>query len=319
MTQLLGLGLGLAVFGIVQKALTDTNDIRVYGFWEPMFGGNPFGPFVNRNHFAGWMLMATPPVVGHAIAELLRAPRPRVGSWRIWLQWITTVDASRFLLAAFGALSMAMSIVLTGSRSGVAGLAIVTLVLGYHVVRRLADARARLLATVSTTTILAGVVLWAGPREIVGRFAETATSVEGRFTAWRDSWQIILDFPWFGTGLGTYGQSMLVYQTAGRPEIYLQAHNDYIQLAAEGGVLVGVPIVILVVVMVRTIWRRMSAGEDGLRTMWIRIGAVAGLLGIAAQSLVEFSLQMPGNALLFTVVAALAMHRPARSSSAHRV
>jgi hypothetical protein len=41
----------------------------------------------------------------------------------------------------------------------------------------------------------------------------------------------------------------------------------------------------------------------------LRIGAVAGLAGIAAQSLVEFSLQMPGNTVLFVVLLAIAMHR----------
>jgi hypothetical protein len=63
----------------------------------------------------------------------------------------------------------------------------------------------------------------------------------------------------------------------------------------------------------------MTAGDDDAQTRWIRIGAVAGLLGIAAQSLVEFSLQMPGNTLLFTVVLAIAMHRPSRSPRARRV
>jgi hypothetical protein len=41
------------------------------------------------------------------------------------------------------------------------------------------------------------------------------------------------------------------------------------------------------------------AGPDTVQTYWLRAGAVAGLAGIAAQSLVEFSLQMPGNALMF--------------------
>jgi O-antigen ligase len=127
------------------------------------------------------------------------------------------------------------------------------------------------------------------------------------------------DFPWFGTGLGTYGQSMLVYQTAGREEIYLQAHNDYVQVAAEGGLLLVVPAAILLTYIIRTIWRRMRGGDDSVLSGWLRAGAVAGLVGIAAQSLVEFSLQMPGNAVWFVLLAAIAMHRPSRSSSARRV
>lgn len=319
MTQFIGLGVGLAIVGVVQRALSEPTSTLVYGFWEPVYGGNPFGPFVNRNHFAGWMLMALPPVIGYALAELELAARPRNGSWRIWGHWIVTTDASKFLLAAGAVVSMGLSIVLTGSRSGVAGLAVTLVALGYHLVRRVRGMRARLTVVGSLGVLLLSVLVWADPREIIGRFATTATSVEGRFSAWRDSWQILQDFPIFGTGLGTYGQAMLVYQTAGRPEIYLQAHNDYIQLAVEGGLLVGVPVLILLGVIGRAIWRRLKPGEDDIRTRWVRVGAVAGLLGIAAQSLVEFSLQMPGNALLFTVMLAIAMHRPSRSTGARRV
>ncbi len=51
---LLILGVALATVGIVQRA---TFTGKIYGFWELVQGGAPFGPFVNRNHFAGWMLI----------------------------------------------------------------------------------------------------------------------------------------------------------------------------------------------------------------------------------------------------------------------
>src|SRR5260221_525548 len=54
-------GYGLAFVGIIVRAGVHG---RVYGFWAPEMGGNPFGPFVNRNHFAGWMLMALPVALG---------------------------------------------------------------------------------------------------------------------------------------------------------------------------------------------------------------------------------------------------------------
>jgi hypothetical protein len=73
----------------------------------------------------------------------------------------------------------------------------------------------------------------------------------------------------------------------------------------------------LVVFIVR---RRLTSGDDDPLTYWLRVGAVAGLGGIAAQSVVEFSLQMPGNRVLFVLLLALAMHRPSRRSvNANRV
>jgi O-antigen ligase len=101
--------------------------------------------------------------------------------------------------------------------------------------------------------------------------------------------------------------------------MYLQAHNDYLQLMAEGGLLVAIPALIVAGLIVAGIRRRLSSGHDDRLTAWIRIGAVAGLLGMAAQSLVEFSLQMPGNAVLFVVLMALALHRPVRAPHAARV
>jgi O-antigen ligase len=101
--------------------------------------------------------------------------------------------------------------------------------------------------------------------------------------------------------------------------MYVQAHNDYLQVIAEGGLLVSVPVAIVVGLVVTGIRRRLSSGQDDRVTVWIRLGAVAGLLGIAAQSLVEFSLQMPGNAVLFVVLMAIALHRPDRALHATRV
>jgi O-antigen ligase len=112
---------------------------------------------------------------------------------------------------------------------------------------------------------------------------------------------------------------MLVYQTGRRELIYVQAHNDYLQLAAEGGALVVVPAVVVLAVLVRSIRRRLLSADDDSLSAWVRVGAVAGLVGIGAQSLMEFSLQMPGNALMFSVLVALAVHRPRRVSRAHRV
>ena len=45
-------------------------------------------------------------------------------------------------------------------------------------------------------------------------------------------------------------------------------------------------------------------------TYWMRVGATTGLLAIALQSLVEFSLQMPGNAVFCVVLLAMALHVP---------
>ena len=75
------------------------------------------------------------------------------------------------------------------------------------------------------------------------------------------------------------------------------------------GLLLGVPAVVLLVVSARQIRQRFVAGADDTRIYWLRAGAVIGLCAIGFQSVFDFTLQMPGAAVLFVVLAGLAVHR----------
>jgi O-antigen ligase len=317
LNQVMGIGMALTIVGIIQRAFPfDPAHPVVYGFWEPRQGGNPFGPFINRNHFAGWMVMALPLVVGYACAVLAQTfpgGRPGVAAK---LRWLMTVEASRFVLVGFCALMMGMALVLTGSRSGIASFAIAMMGFAYLAGRQFTSRRPKVVLAAALAVLLAGAIAWAGGEATISRFrlAGADSSGAGRIQAWQDTVRIIGDFPWFGTGLGTYGQAMLVYQTAGRPVMYAQAHNDYLQLVAEGGVLVVAPTVVTLALVLATLRRRLTPRRDQPMTTWVRAGAVAGLAGIAAQSFVEFSLQMPGNTALFVLVLAVALHRSAENT-----
>jgi hypothetical protein len=73
--------------------------------------------------------------------------------------------------------------------------------------------------------------------------------------------------------------------------------------------MVAVPALLLAGLFVREVRRRFREGRDDRTGYWIRLGAVTGLVAIAFQEIVEFSLQMPGNAALFTVLAAVAVRK----------
>jgi O-antigen ligase len=97
-----------------------------------------------------------------------------------------------------------------------------------------------------------------------------------------------------------------------RTVYFLEAHNDYLQILAEGGLLVGLPILAAVIIFAADVRRRFREAPKAGLTYWLRVGAVVGLIAVAAQSFVEFSLQMPGNAAFFVVLAAIALHRSPR-------
>ena len=217
---------------------------------------------------------------------------------------------------------MAAAVIASGSRSGMASFAVALAVFGFLAAQRASRRDARVAIWMYVTVLLVGALGWMGMEAVVERFRLAGTDLQDRVAAWRDTVTIIRDFPLAGTGFGAYGAAMLTYQTANRTSIFIHAHNEYLQILAEGGALVAIPAAVAAGVIIRGIYRRLARGEDDVMTGWVRLGAVAGLAGIAAQSLLEFSLQMPGNAAVCVLLVAIALHRPRRvvaERDAHRV
>jgi O-antigen ligase len=317
-SQIMGLAIGVATIGIVQRALGKPNQTLVYGFWHSIEPGSPFGPFINRNHFAGWMAMVLPLVVAYAWALLRQSERPAQSGPLGWVRWAGSVDGNRTALVASAALIMGVAVVLTQSRSGMAAVAVALLAVAWFIGRR-SDGRWRLAAIVYIVVVLFGAVTWAGADLVAARFQRAPAEIGGRLEAWQDTVRIAHDFRVFGVGIGGYARAMLVYQSGSRERMFAEAHNDYLQLLAEGGALVCVPALGVLAVFVAGVRRRLIANDDDEMTFWLRRGAVAGLLAAAVQSCVEFSLQMPGNAVLFVVLGAMAFHRPRSGTHAYRV
>jgi len=307
------LGVVLAVAGIVQKAMWNG---KIYGFWTPIDAGDSFGPFVNRNHFAGWMLMALPLAVGYFCARVARGMRQVKPGWRNRLVWFSSADASETILVGFAVLLMALALTLTMSRSGMLGLLAALVISGWFVARRQATGSRRAIVTGYLIFVALVAAGWTGFDRIAARFAGNGTAdIGGRFGIWGDTWRLAGRFPLAGTGLNTYGAATIFYQTVEREKAHFaEAHNDYLQLLAEGGALVCIPAALVVLAFAWTVHRRFREVSVESSDYWIRIGAVTGILAIALQEISDFSLQMPGNAVFFVVLLAIAV----RSSSEGR-
>lgn len=317
---LIALGAVLAAIGIVQKAVLGDHTylgMKIYGWWTPESRlVVPFGPYVNRNHFAGWMLMGLPLAIGYLCA-LVEEGTQRTTGWRNRLLWLSTSAGGGALLVLAAAGLMSVSLVMSMSRSGMVGFTLAAVVIAGRSLRSVRGTAARLAAVLTLASLLIVPVVTLGIDSTVERLStDPRGSVETRLRVWRDTRAIIADFPVAGTGLNTFGTATVVYQTGNRDVHFQEAHNDYLQLAAEGGVLLGLPIVAVIVLFVAAVRKRMRDDIDRT-TAWIRFGAVTGIVAVAAQSLVEFSLQMPGNAAMFVVLMAISLHysasRPAGS------
>jgi O-antigen ligase len=300
------IGVALAIIGIVQKPLYVG---KIYGFWAPHQGGNPFGPFVNKNHFAGWMLMALPLAIGYSCAIVAKSVRGVRPEWHNRVLWLSSPEANKLLMTALGITVMGLALMLTLSRSGISALGVALAITGWFVLRRF-QGRSRTLLAVGLLVLLPSLLLgWAGIDTIAGHFAAPDWGqLGGRAGAWADAAATFGRHWLTGTGLNTYQVANLFYQEHDKETFVSAAHNDYLQLAAEGGLLLVVPILLCIILFARDVRRRFR--EDGeTSSYWLRAGAVTALFAIALQETVEFSLQIPGNAALFAVVCAIALHR----------
>lgn len=304
-------GVVLALVGVIQKPL---HAGKIYGFWTPQMAGDGFGPFVNKNHFAGWMLMALPLTLALLCAGINSRLRRVRGDWRSRLLWLGSPDANRLILLAAAGILMALSLVLTMSRSGITALALSLVMTGWFVVRNRAGRPRKAIALAFLTLLVVVVVAWVGADAIVHRFASADWSeFNDRRGAWRDASDIGRAFLPAGTGLNTYSIATLFYQRHDLARHYAQAHNDYLQVFAEGGLLLAIPAALCVAALVAETWRRARNTEAGSTAYWLRAGAITAMVAVAFQESVDFSLQMPGNAALFAVVCGIAVHRAPKS------
>lgn len=300
------LGATVGLMAIIQAPLYTG---KIYGFWTPMaVQSTPFGPFVNKNHFGGCMLMLLPVAIGvfiEGVSAAMRGVRPR---WRNRLLWFASPQANRLLLVGASIVLMTLAVVLSMSRSAIIAAALISSVAALVALRQ-QEGRVRKVVIMSLLVVTMFVsVAWAGLDTLKTRFTKDGGSGANRLIAWADACGVIGDFPLTGSGLNTYTVAMLFYQRQGLSHHYAQAHNDYLQLVAEGGILLGVPAACCVLAFAVAV-RRRFAEDVAMHAYWPRTAALMGILAVATQELLDFSLQMPGNAALFATLCGVALHR----------
>jgi O-antigen ligase len=259
-----------------------------------------WGPFMNRNDFAGWMLLGSALALGYFVARLEAHHHGDEA-----LDVDRAFDATGTRVGAALCL-MSGAIVVSLSRSGLLGVAVALVTFSLLGRRRLAPTRRYALAGAVAIVIVGGVV-FANVGALSARLQNaTSEGMSGRWSEWSQTWPMVEDFWRAGTGVGAYARVMTLYQTSERLITIAHADNEPLQLAAEGGLLVGLPLVLMVTGFVVAVARRLRS--DRSRMFWIRAGAISGLAGIAAQNLVEMTLRVPATGLLVVILAAVAVH-----------
>ena len=128
----------------------------------------------------------------------------------------------------------------------------------------------------------------------------------GRLGVWRQTWPMVRDFWPDGVGIGAFAQAMVRYHQGSYLFYVNHAHNEYLQLLAEGGALAMAGAAAAMLAAARLIARRLASDRTPL--FWVRAGAAAGLAAVAVQCLWETPLSLPANAVLLALLAAVATH-----------
>ena len=292
-----GLGLVLAAVGMAQHATAP----RLLYWTFPTRGAAPFGPFMNHSDFATWLVMALPLTAGYLIARL-HSTRSSGG----FPSGLAEAFDNTALLLTIAIGFIAAGLVVGLSRSGLvaagAGLGSLWILSAARMRRR---GRAWLLAGFGGIALV--VLAYANASAVTARLNETLTlGLGGRSAIWRETLPMIRDFWLTGVGPGAYERGMIVYQQSPRVVYFNHAHNEYLQIAAEGGLFMAVPAVIA---LLAGAWRaRQILRADRSVIYWVRAGAVSALIAVAVQSIWETGLRVPANGLLFAIIAAIALY-----------
>lgn len=306
------LGVLAAVMAVVQKAVAPRAALFV--LIAEARSASPFGAFINRNHFAAWMLMVAAPVAGYSIARVRTHPPRRGGRWR---ESIAQILGSGMVFTTIAAGVMISVLLMTLSRSALAGLSAAAITGWYLGKPRLSTERTSVPAVLGFVGfVLVVLVLFVDVDRLASRIEESfsgGASAFDRLTIWRESLPIARDFWLTGSGAGTYSNAMTVYQQTrvwvGAMQNWAHfnnAHSHYVQLIAEGGLLLAVPSLVALFSLARLGLRAVRADKGEM--FWVRIGAAAGLVGLAVQSIWEVALLMPANAVLAGMLAGLLLY-----------
>jgi len=293
---ILGVAVVSAIFGVLRQATQ-----HQIGFVLPLLRPTQgYGQFINKNHFAYLMEMAFGLAIGLALAA--------------------GIKRERLLIYVVLLLPIWTALVLSNSRGGILAMLVqivsAALLLGSR--RQATVLRAALLVVLVAGALFG--TFWLGGDRLASNFENATSELNpaetnmragvSRNEIWRATLKMFAAHPITGVGLGGYWIGITAYHDASGLMTPQEAHNDYLELLSSGG-LVGLAIgVWFAVMLIRAVRANLAIDTGYIRAL--RFGAILGITGVAAHSLVDFGLHIMVNAIVFvslimiaTVVAAL--------------
>jgi O-antigen ligase len=291
----------VSLFGIAQH-FTSTNEI--YWMRSLRTDVQPFGPYVNRNDFAGFVELTLP--IGLA------------------LMIFRGVHKDLFPLLSLLTIVPISAVILSSSRGGIVSIAFeigVLLLLAARRRRAIGSSNAsRNLALGLAALAAMAFVAWVGIGRTAERFSHLShpeVTMARRVSMARGALHIFLTDPLKGCGLGALVDVFPMYETAYDGRVVDHVHNDYMEALAEAGILGAICGLSFLWLLYRGA-RRSFEAEQGHFSRALHAGAIAAACGLLLHSFVDFNLHIPGNALLFLLEVSIATGPPLPAAPSSR-
>jgi O-antigen ligase len=279
-------GFLIAAMGIAQYL---TAEGKLYWVWKLESGGRMFGPYVNRNHFAGLMELWCPLALGMALLP----------EHRLTQRWFWSVLA----------LVMGGAVMLSGSRGGAISLVVAVVTFTLLIAAQRAGKRAVLWLLAAMLFTVSGVLaLERG--ELLQRYEavlrphqyQQEDAAAYRFAAWKDTITLIRQTPITGSGLDTFAARFPAVRSFATDLVWTQAHNDFLQFVAETGLIGAVLALWMFGAGAREAMRNLVR-TSGTATGALLAAMAAGCIGFIAHGWLDFNFHIPANASSFAVLA----------------
>jgi O-antigen ligase len=295
----------LSVYGFVARLVFGN---RLFGTWTvPTVA--PFGPFVSKNHFAGYVELAALLAVGLGTGL---ADEARHGKG--WLDWIEG-RRSKWVVVAWGAaLVLVLAVPVSLSRGGVVSL---SSGLAAFVLLRLWASKGSRLSGLGLVSTLAGLgaaalmlvaVLPTEARHRVLTLTGITSDQSGayRLALWSDTLRLAASSPAVGSGFGAYEDALPRFKTTAGGFRVTHAENDHLELLAEGGLLAAGLGAAAVLALLLLGLKALRATEHRLARS-VLASALAGGTAVYVHSACDFNLRVPSNALMAAFLAAVSV------------
>ncbi|MBU1420035.1 MAG: O-antigen ligase family protein [Proteobacteria bacterium] len=290
------LAMAIAFLAIIQKF---TSPDEIYWFRPTPENAGTVGPWVYHNHYAGFMELVFPLVLAlffHYRPSFTYQQTLRARTVAIF----TAPGSNMHFFLGFGIILILASVFIALSRGGIISISL-GLLFFLLLLARKNSASGKLLPLILLGSVLLAVT-WFGWEPILTKINRTVTETggiaDGRLLVWQDCIPLIRDFLFTGSGFGTFINVYPQYSTLPTSAIFDHAHNDYIELVTDGGLIGFLLAAWFVITIIHQGFQRLKNRREPYSLLLIICGLTA-IFSLLIHSVTDFNMHNGANGLYF--------------------